>query len=313
MWLAFASLYILRSEYWLTVITLGGILVAFVCWRAGLPVVLAQAIASVLAAVGAVVIAAVILARLGRRNPHRSRFLAPRTSELSYLAWPYFLYGTIYFVFIFLDRIVAWSTTGAYMPYYIWFRGEYELGLDWALLALVLPLCATEVLIHYVNNWLQAAQRAVRAAQAQRLVRGLRGVYLQCLIAGAFAAVAGWMLTQAAIGWARHVPLLAGSTPSTPIETFTFQVGTLAYVLLAVGLFNVLVMFSLLVPWPAMRLLGIAMALDFVVGMVLTRTTGHYQYAAWGLLAGTAFLAIASTREVLRLAPQIDYLLFRMV
>lgn len=313
MWLSFGSLYILRSEHWLSVITAGGVLVAYAGWRAGLPVVIAQAIALSLSSVASVITALILLLRIAARNPARVRFITPRASQLAYLAWPYFLYGTIYFVWVFLDRIVAWSTNGVYMPYYIWFRGEYELGLDWALLTLVLPLGAVEVLIHYVVNWLHSLQRAVGAGDVAKLAAGLRRVYFQCLTAFVAVAAASVVLTQVALAWARGSPLIASATPTVSVEPFVFHLATLGYVLLAGGLFNILVMFSLLMPWPALRLIAIAIALDFATGMVLTRTTGHYEYAVWGLIVSTAFLAASSTREVLRLMPKIDYLLYRMV
>lgn len=313
MWLAFASLYILRSEYYLTAITAGGILVAFALWRAGLPVVVAQAIALVAAALASVTTAVILLARLARRNPSRSRFVEPRISQLAYIAWPYFLYGTIYFVFIFIDRIVAWSTAGTYMPYYIWFRGQYELGMDWALLTLVLPLAAVEVLVHYVVNWVQSNQQAVPAARTADFVRGLRAVYLHCLGAFAVAAATAVVLTRLVIAWARGVRILASALPTVSVEPFVFHLATASYILLAASLFNILVMFSLGSPWPPLRLIGIAMAIDFLLGLVLTRLTGQYQYAVLGLLFGTGFLTVSSTREILRHVSRIDYLLFRMV
>lgn len=313
MWLAFASLYILRSELYLTAITAGGILVAFGLWRAGFPVVLAQAIALVAAALSSLGTAIILLARLGRRNPERARFVQPRTSQLAYIAWPYYLYGTMYFVFIFIDRVVAWSTNGAYMPYYIWFRGQYELGMDWALLALVLPLGTVEVLVHYVVNWVQSNQHALPAARAAEFSQRLRGVYLQCLGVYGIAAFAAVILTRLVIGWARAIPLIASALPTVSVEPFVFHLATVAYILLAASLFNVLVMFSLGVPWQPLRLLAVAGAVDFGLGLVLTRVTGQYQYAVLGLLAGTGFLAVASTRGILRVFSDVDYLLFRMV
>lgn len=313
MWMAFASLYILRSELYLSAITTAGIVIAFALWRAGLPVVLAQAVALAVSALSSLGTAIVVLARLSRRNPARARFVQPRTSQLAYIAWPYFLFGTVYFVFIFIDRVVAWSTGGVYMPYYIWFRGQYELGMDWALLSLVLPLGAVEVLVHYVVNWVQSNQHALRAAHFVEFAHRLRGVYLQCAGAYALAALASVVLTRHVVHWARTIPLVASALPTVSVEPFVFDLATAAYILLAAGLFNVLIMFSLGAPWQPLRLLAVAGAIDFVFGLVVTRITGQYQYAVLGLLVGTVFLAAASTREILRLFSNIDYLLFRMV
>ncbi len=313
MWLAFAGLYVLRREQWLTLITLGGVLLTWSLWRLGLPVVLAQAIALVCTALAALGLASLLLAQLSRKHGERSRIVSPRASQLAYVAWPYFAYGVLYFTFIFVDRLVSWSTNNTFMPYYIWFRGEYELGMDWALLALVLPLGTVEVLIHYVSNWLQGANQAIPARDVPRLARGMRAVYTQCLAVFSVGAVASLVLTRQVVVWVAHWPPVHSATPTTGVESFVFTWAGIAYIVLAAGLFNVLVLFSLLHPLPALRLVTLAIATDFLVGIVLTRLTGHEHLAVLGLLAGSVFLLAGSTRAVLRALPEIDYLLFRMV
>ena len=167
--------------------------------------------------------------------------------------------------------------------------------------------------MHYVVNWVQSNQQAVPAARTADFVRGLRAVYLHCLGAFAVAAATAVVLTRLVIAWARGVRILASALPTVSVEPFVFHLATASYILLAASLFNILVMFSLGSPWPPLRLIGIAMAIDFLLGLVLTRLTGQYQYAVLGLLFGTGFLTVSSTREILRHVSRIDYLLFRMV
>jgi hypothetical protein len=62
----------------------------------------------------------------------------PRKSIMIYSVMPFFDMVVLYFTFLFCDRVVAWSRNDVYMPYLIWFRGAYELGLEFALLMLIL-------------------------------------------------------------------------------------------------------------------------------------------------------------------------------
>lgn len=313
LWLSFAALYVLRREEWLALITAAGVILVYVLWQSGVSVILAQAITLCACSLAALAVSAWLLTRATDTTGRRERIVRPRNSQLAYVAAPYFAYGVLYFTFVFVDRLVSWSTNSTYMPYYIWFRGDYELGMDWALLSLILPLGAVEVLIHYFVGWLQAANQRVLATHKQELVRGLWRLYLRCLGTYAAVALASFGLMRLVVDWAQHIPLLASATPTSNVEPYVFTWAALGYVLLAAALFNVLIMFSLLHPAPALRLMVLAIAVDFVVGLVLTRVTVAYQMAVWGMVAGAAFLFAATTLEMRRLLPDIDFLLFRLL
>ncbi len=72
----------------------------------------------------------------------------PRLSIVSYAVGPYFTYGLLYFGFLFLDRIIGWSTAEEPLPLFIWFRTPYELGLDWALLSMLLTIAMLEYTVN---------------------------------------------------------------------------------------------------------------------------------------------------------------------
>ncbi len=313
LWLSYASLYVLRREYVLTLVTASAILIAYAIWRAGYNVILAQAIAMISATIIATLAWLVIFRRQSRRWDHTGRIVRTRNSQLAYASGPYFLYGLLYFVFIFADRLVSWTTATSFTPYTIWFRGQYELGMDWALASLILPLAATEAFVGYFIRWLMAAQGHVSEHDVAALAVSSRNTYTRLMVAYLLVATAASLILRLGIGLAEHVHLLSGSLPTSSIESFVFSWASFGYIFLAISLFNILLLFSLAYPVPALRSLLIALAVDVGVGIVATRVFAAYQFAVIGLLAGVTCLLVLSTRDVLRTLPNIDFMLYRMV
>ena len=67
----------------------------------------------------------------------------PRSSTVVHTTLPYVGYGVLYFAVLFADRVVSWSAAGADpLAYPLWFRTDYELGMDWALPVLFVTLAA---------------------------------------------------------------------------------------------------------------------------------------------------------------------------
>lgn len=313
LWLSFAGIYVFRKEYLLGVITGAASLLTYGLYRQGIPLILAQVVSLIGAAATSTALSLWFLRRVTRRAESRRRVVEPRPSQIAYTTYRYFFYGILYFVFVYVDRLLAWTTNSAYMPYYVWFRGEYELGMDWAILSLILPLGVAEVLIHYISSWIQAEEQVTYAAQGERLARGLRRLYLRALAGYLLTGAASIALTRYAVDVAAGVPALAAAVPVHGVEPFVLQWATVGYALLAMGLFNELLLFSLNQPAPALRSLLGALAVDFIVGLVLTRASGHYEWAVWGLAAGSLYLLLASSVDVWRTWPKVDFVLYRMV
>ncbi len=312
LWLAYAGLYVLRREYMLTLLTAGAILIAYAMWRLGHQVILAQAVAMAAATLGAVGSWLVMFRRQTRKWQHIGRIVKTRTSQLAYAASNYFLYGVLYFAFIFSDRLVAWTTATSFLPYSIWFRGQYELGMDWALFSLILPLGATEAFVGYLIRWLMVAQHRFTELHVEQLAVAMRAVYLKSLAIFVVVAALGMVIVRIGLQVARQYPILRGAIPIRGIEPFVFAWASFAYVFLALALFNVLLMFSLAYPQLALRSLMLSLAVDITVGVIATRVWGAYQYAVIGLLAGVICLVVLTTVDVLRLLPRIDFMLYRM-
>lgn len=312
MWLSFSGLYVLRRETVLTAITGLGVAVVFVLWKYGVPVITAQIFGMFLSAFAGMVASVIIFRKSVIKKEATASVVITRPSQLAYTTGPYFAYGMMYFIFIFIDRIISWTTNTNYMPYAIWFRGQYELGMDWALITLMLPLGAGEVLITTLLNFVHAAEHYEPASRVQSLENGFRRMYYRSVMIISAVALLGWLSAHFFAAYASGVPLLYSATPVQGVEPFVFNWGSGSYVLLAISLFNIQLLFTLAFPRPALQFLSLALGIDTGVGLLATRLFNQYQFAVFGLLAGSGFLAVATTWAVIRQLPRIDYVLYRM-
>ncbi len=82
----------------------------------------------------------------------------PFPSITTYSVGPYFIYGFLYFTYLFADRLIGWSTSNEPLPLIIWFRTPYELGLDWALLALLITIALLEYTINEFGTIIKSEQ-----------------------------------------------------------------------------------------------------------------------------------------------------------
>ncbi len=131
-WLSVTIMYILDKELifsGLLVLGIGIIALLFLVFR--IDIIVSQIISlAIISLLGALVALAFFVVQTRRNKKEGTEPVLPRKTIILNSVSQYFLYGLSYFAYLFADRVVAWSTNDVYMPYIIWFRGEYELGLD---------------------------------------------------------------------------------------------------------------------------------------------------------------------------------------
>ncbi|HEU4963925.1 MAG TPA: hypothetical protein VFV52_08740 [Bacilli bacterium] len=311
-WLSVTVMYILRKELTFTGLIVLGIALVYLLFRVfGLDILFAQLISMTLVALVGLVL---VLYFFKQEERKEEKGIAPRMPRLGvtiYSVLPYFLYGFLYFLLLYVDRVMAWSTNGEFMPYLIWFRGEYELGLDFALLVLMIPLGVSEVLVHQLMVSLEASQKSFwgfeTAKMGQKFVREYQRMLWIISGTSLFSGVVVYVGITFADGKyeaATGHPLLGSE-----VTVAVFICSILAYAVLAVALMNAVVLFSLSQPRLVNRAIWPAVIADVIVGFVLTRWI-EYGYAAAGLLVGTLVFVYLSTREVRRVLKNVDYYLY---
>ena len=237
--------------------------------------------------------------RAGRQMEARVHSISPSTGTHAYSLLPVYLYGTVYFAFLFLDRLCA----GSAVP---WTSGLtfgvdpiYKHGMDIALLAFL--LCA--IAVEYCSDrfmrawWLTAG--ASRAADVRSLAMALRRRY--SVFVGLIACIFGLLLVAAC----RYLPVAMHVPMSSALKQVLF-LGGAGYLLLATTLFGNIVLLSVNAANSATKAAAIALVVNFLVGYTLSHSVSM-QLAAMGLLAGAAVFAWQVHRSVWRVLGQPDY------
>jgi len=307
-WLSIAVLYMLHRELLFTIVMSAGIaLVIFLHEQVRLSIVVAQVIGLTATSVVSLMLAAYLLysAELRREEPEE-RVALPRASIVIYTSAPYFAYGLLYFSFLYLDRFISWSANSAYMPFVVWFRGQYEIGLDWAMLALVLPMGVVEsALTRFMDN-LVPNQKRLLYSDTERFGTLCARAYIKQLALYTGVSLLSAMLVSELVRLLEKQVTFEVYLSASHVSMFVFRLSLFAYVLLGAGLFNVLIFFCLSRPEMALRAVASAIAVDFVVGFVLSRWLG-YEWAAAGLLAGSVVFFVAGSIQVLKVMHNMDY------
>ncbi len=232
----------------------------------------------------------------------------PAWSILYYSLRLYFLYGTFYFGYLYLDRIIGWSAAEHPLPYIIWFRTAYEMGMDWALISLIFSIAMLEYTINEFASIIIPTQKRFSAFDIAGHNRFFTRFYLRQLVMLVVIAVISVTATYYSVGALRHYQevKLIRDFFRNPITFFVYWAAAVGYNLMVVGLFNGVFFFSLSRPIPVIRAIGPASLVCAVVGYVLSRTIG-YQYSAVGMAIGSFVFAVLSIRNGLRMMSELDY------
>jgi len=297
LWLSCGVLYVLGRSAALGVVTLAGLGPVWLLSKvAGWPLVGSQVAGIVAAAVVAAAIA--VLALHKRMGGSKVVYPSHSAARTLYLAGPYFLYGVSYYLFLFLDRLLAWTAGTESLPLPLWFRGDYEVPLDIALVAFVLQVgWVHPSLLRFQDR---AARLRIRfpAAKVDAFNRAVATEY--------------WRRSLLLVLWSMAVSLATlGATvgfgvqrsPVTEALVFWALIG---YLFLVVGLWNTSLLFSLSLPKPVLEAIGAAVLADLVVGYLLSRVFG-YEAAVGGFAVGALVFALASTHGVRSRLQSLDY------
>lgn len=305
--LAFAVFYMFESFTTIAALVLGGTVSTYVCFTVfEMGIVVSQYLSLSLMLVVSVLIIFLQLRRIERKTRSEG-FHLPSPASLFYSLYPYFVFGTAYFLFIIMDRVMAWTSGKKFLPYFFWFNYPYEVGVDWALIPLVFTLALVEVFIYELGSMAftrikQVAAPAVTDFNDHFLKLYYKGGITFTLF-GACAIVVS-LLFPYMIDWAGYGTYV--SVFFTPVHFFVFLVASVAYVLLSWSLLNCIVFFSYSRPEFALKSVGCALLADFLVGYFLSRSLDYY-YSVIGLLVGAIVFAVLSTMYGIRLFKKYDY------
>ena len=229
----------------------------------------------------------------------------PRASTTFHATLPYVGYGILYFSVLFADRGVAWSAAGADpLAYPVWFRTDYELGMDWALVVLFIMLAALPFSVRRMGSQLHDLGPASTTEEVADAMRAQYLRHLSLLVTCGILGIASVWLGGLATG--EYGPDLLEPMFAPGVPRYVFIVASLGYFLFAIGLMNGLVFLAQGQTGRVLRPLVLALVLDLSVGFVVTRWMG-YEHAVIGLCVGALWFAAATTRSALQMLRRADY------
>jgi hypothetical protein len=233
----------------------------------------------------------------------------PRARYLGYLTAPFFAYGFCYFGLLFADRLVGWTAGNHPLP--LWFRAAYEVGLDWALVALVLGIALLEYTVNAFSGRIVRVQTEVDGSEIEKHNRYFIRFYVIQLAALAVLAAAGIALVYEGGISLKSIHFFHDVRGFFTDHTTrgVFAAGVAGYALIAWGLLNSLFLFSLSRPRLVLRAIAPAVLASVAVGITLSRIY-EYWYSAVGLAAGGLVFALVSAWYVLRTLKRMDYFYF---
>jgi hypothetical protein len=308
LWLNWALIYLVRKT-WLflvtTAVALAAVLIAAKVF--GASPLLANAIGLTIADALSFGLA---LLHLNRLTTARKLVNPPRLTILVYSTSRFFLYGLLYNTFLFADRIIAWtSSTGRedFPPYGFWLNVRYELGMDLALIVVMLLSGVVEHAAQRFSELLIPREKKVKSVDTADFINASHTAHrtrVLRLAAAAFVAVAMAIVVTLALRNATSLPIHGAIMATTTMNVFA--IATVAYVIFMFALQNVLMLLTLSRVELVARAVAIALAVNVTVGFVCSRAL-HYSYAAFGLLAGAVALVYLTSRSMKSVVDELDY------
>ncbi len=311
-WLAVTVMYILQKEIVFTgILSMGIAIVYFLFYIIKLDIIVAQVIALLIVSIVGIIFVAFYFKKVEMKMEKGIAAKLPRISITLYSVMPYFIYGFSYFAFLYVDRVLAWSTNDIYMPYAIWFRGAYELGLDFGLLSLMIPMGINEVIInrfvmhleYNLKNILGSSSKYFNSIYLRMYKRNLRLAVGVSVISALLIYFLVKIFNDNMESWGLEKMI------TSEITWFVFIWSLVSYAIIAAALLNAVTMFSLSNPDPVNKATILAFLVNAIVGFLCSRWFGYY-YAIFGLLAGSIVFMFLSTRYVIKTIEELDYYIY---
>jgi hypothetical protein len=311
LWLNWSLIYLVKQT-WLFLLTIAIALAAVLAAAKlfGATPVAANVVGLVVADVVSFALAIRGLNRLAKTRAAKSVVNPPRLTVLVFSTSRFFVYGLLYNTFLFADRVIAWtSSTGRedFPPYGFWLNVRYELGMDLALVVVMILAGVVEHAAQRFSEELIPMEKRVKSVASEPFLAEVRNEQRRRAIVLAIGSVVAVALAIVVMLLLRGMPSLPiYSSLIAPTTTRVFIVATLAYVVFLFALQNVLMLLTLSRVELVVRAVAIALVVNVAVGFIFSRAV-HYSWAVAGLLAGATVLLVLTARAMRKVTASLDY------
>ncbi|QJP34382.1 hypothetical protein F0365_08220 [Nonlabens sp. Ci31] len=231
---------------------------------------------------------------------------APKMLLAIYRNLDYFLYGVTIYSFIFMDRIIAWSSrSGRNFPYAIYYEPDYEIGMDLAILVFFFLAGVLEYSVSAFSRLMDYRQRTMIFDQVAQFNKSMLQLYFKNIkIFVGTAILIGvllyFIITQP---WGYEAGF---DEQLSDLSIQVFIVGALGYLFLTLGMLNVLYFYTLNRHKEPLAAIFIATIVNLIIGLLLSRFFS-YEYAVIGMLIGSMTFAALTTIKAIRYFKKLDY------
>ena len=314
LWLALGMLFMLALHYYSIALTMGaGLVVHALVQDLGWSVEIAQLSSIVFAAAGAMFIGFSHIKKRGKEESIQSRNARkPPPDVQAGLLLPFAFYGLLYFGFLFLDRLLTWSAPGRDAPAGFWFDTAYELGMDWALMSLLLPTTYLEHVIYELSANVTKDQETCKYNEVDKHQHKLLwfwrrsiGIVLCLSFVSVLLTYLGVKMLKSTFTTIKEIQDFFAN-PNTEI---VYWVGAMGFQFLTLGLLAGLVFFTLARWEPVVRSMYDCFFFAAATGFVLSRF-GAPHWSAIGFSIGALVFAYRMMRGSDRLFKRVDYYFF---
>ncbi|HSD13504.1 MAG TPA: hypothetical protein VLB74_02530 [Flavobacterium sp.] len=229
-----------------------------------------------------------------------------KTPVMLYQNYHYFFYGLLVYIFIFVDRILAWSAdVSGTVPYIIYFEKNYELGMDVAILFFLLLSGVLEYSLAAFSKFIDIGQKNTSYSVPDKYNGGLYKMYWQHIgilaVSALFIAILIYFIITSSWGYQAQF--------NEVFQEVSFRVcliGGLGYFFLSWGMLNTLYLFTLGQPVKPLRAIVFACIANAVTGFLLSRFVS-YEYSVVGLLIGSLVFMLLTLKANIEFFKNLDY------
>lgn len=238
-----------------------------------------------------------------QKNLGNSEIIIP---VLLYHNYQYFFYGLFLYFFVFIDRILAWSTgINGKLPFLVYFDKNYELGMDFAILVYLLLAGVLEYSIASFTKFIDIGQKITNYNTPEVFNSKLKNMYWQQLALLFATSIGAFFLIYAIMSAPWGFKALFHEN-LVPLNIKVCFLGAIGYVLLAWGMLNSLYLFTLGQVTKPLFAIMYACLLNIAIGFFLSRFYS-YEYSVVGMIFGASLFVILTLKANLQLFNNLDY------
>ena len=241
-----------------------------------------------------------------KRSETRIKTNEINISVLLYNNYQYFVYGTFIYIFLFIDRILAWSSGNSHpLPFMIYFEKNYELGMDLAMLSFLLLSGVLEYSIASFTKFIDLGQKSTTFKMPHVFNNQLRKMYIQQIlllfVTSAFAALVIYYIINSS--WGLNYQF---DKSLVQLSIKVCWLGGLGYIFLAWGMLNSLYLFTLGQSLQPLKAIIYSCLFNIFIGFILSRFIA-YEYSVLGMLFGAMIFAALTLKSNLLFFNNLDY------